>query len=139
MRSRTRNRTAILSPLVVLATATGSFFAGGPADRAQARACLRLESRSAFLGSPGCARLVELRNSCNVHVVAEVRTTQVLFSGSLSQSFPVVVPAGGAQSLGCAWWSGAMAPTRHELVGARFLGGPGRPHGTRAHHGTDRR
>ena len=128
MRYRT-NRTntksaAFLWPWILLAAAGTSLSAGGPASDAPAKACLRLESRSAVPGTPGCTKSVDVRNSCDVHVVADIRRTQHLFSGTSREVFPVVIPAGGEVSLGCAWWSGAMAPAEHELVAARFFEAP---------------
>ncbi len=131
-------RAAFLWPWILLAASTGSVFAGGPVEGVSATACLQLESRSAVLGTLGCMKFVYLRNSCDVPVVAQVRRTQRLFSGTLREAFPVVVPAGGEQSLGCAWWSGAMAPSQHALLTARFFVVPIRPE-TRKHHGSIRR
>jgi hypothetical protein len=88
---------------------------------AEARACLRWESRPAPAGTPGCAKFVYLRNSCDVPVVAEVSRTEHLLSGPMPQTFQTVVPATGEQSLGCDWWSGATAPSEHELLSAGFL------------------
>ena len=126
-------RAAFLWPWILLASTTGSVFAGGPVDGAAAKACVQLKSRSAAPGTPGCMKFIYLRNSCDVHVVATVRRTQHLFSGTLRQAFPVVVPAGGEQSLGCAWWSGAMAPSKHAMITARFFVVP-IPSETREHH-----
>ena len=126
-------RAVFLWPWVLLASATGSILAGGPAEGASATSCLQLESRSAVPGMLGCTRFALLRNACDVDVVAEVRRTQHLFSGALRQAFPVVVPAGGVQSLDCVWWSGAMAPVENELVGAQFLEVPARPESRDCH------
>ena len=131
-------RTAFLWPWILLAASTGSVFAGGPVEGASATACLQLESRSAVPGTLGCMKFVYLRNSCDVHVVAKVRRTQHLISGTLRQAFPVVVPPGGEQSLGCAWWSGAMAPSEHILLTERVFMVPSRPE-TRKHHSPIRR
>ena len=130
-------RAPFLWAWIVLASATGSVFAGGPGGGASAIACLQLGSRAAVPGTLGCMKSIYLRNSCDVHVVAEVLSTQRLFSGTLRQAFPIVVPAGGEQSLGCAWWSGAMAPSQHELLAARFFIAPIRPE-TRRHHASNR-
>ena len=118
---------ALILPWILPAPSTVIFAAGRPADDASAAACLRLESRSAAPGTAGCMRFVDLKNSCDLDVVAEVARTQHLFSGTLRQAFSVVIPAGGEQSLTCAWWSGATAPLEHELLGARFLAAPIRP------------
>jgi hypothetical protein len=95
---------------------------------AEARACLRWESLPAPVGTPGCAKFVYLRNSCDAPVVAQVSRTEHLTSGTLPQTFQVVVPAQSGQSIGCEWWSGAMAPSEQTLLGAGFLPGAG-PHG----------
>jgi hypothetical protein len=131
-------RAVFLRPWILLAAMTGSVFAAGPTDGAPATACVKMTSRSAVAGTSCCARFLYLKNSCNVDVVTAVRRTQHLFSGTLRQVFPLVVPAGGEQSLGCAWWSGAMASTEYELLAARSLAPPDRP-GHREHHGSTRR
>jgi len=133
MRSRTCTKRAVLFCSWILpALAMGGVLAGGPVDDASARACLQMESQPAAPGTAGCTKFFDLRNTCDLDVLVEVRRTQHLFSGTLRQTFSVVVPAGGEQSLGCAWWSGAMAPLEHELLVARFLTAPTRP-GTREH------
>lgn len=100
----------------------------------EARACLRWESLPAPVGTPGCGKFVYLRNSCDVPVVANVSRTEHLMTGTLPQTFQVVVPAQGEQSIGCDWWSGAMAPSEHALLDAGFLPEAGRRH---AHGGKD--
>lgn len=94
--------------------------AGAPAD-----SCLGITSRPA-LGIPSCSKWVYIRNSCTARVVATVQRTEHLLTGNLPQAFSVVVPAASEQSLGCSWWSGAMAPTEYELLGARFVDPPRR-------------
>jgi hypothetical protein len=131
-------RAVVLVPWILLAAATSGVYADGPADAAPATACLQLQTRPAVPGTPGCLRFVTLQNSCDVPVLAEVRRTQHLFSGTLSESFPVVVAPGGEQALDCAWWSGATTPTQHELVAARYLAAPHR-HGDRNHGESNRR
>jgi len=130
-------RAAFLSVLILLASATGTVFAGGPADGGSARECLQLQSRTAVPGTFGCMKFVYLRNSCDLHTVAQVLITQHLFSGTLRQAVPVVVPAGGEQSLGCAWWSGATASAQHELLDAQFFV-PLRYEPRDHHHGPNR-
>ena len=92
--------------------------AAGP----DARACVSLQTRPAT-GVPGCTRFVYVRNSCDAPVVALVQRTEHLMTGTLPQSFDTVVPP-GEQWIGCAWWSGAMAPAKHELLGASYLHAP---------------
>jgi len=102
--------------------------AGGP----PATECVSLQTRPAT-GVPGCTRLVSIRNICEVPVVVLVQRTEHLMSGTLPQAFDTVVPK-GEQFLGCAWWSGAMAPAKHEILGASYLTPPGKvAHGR---HGT---
>lgn len=128
-------RAAFLWLWILLVSSTVSVVAGDPVDGASARACVQLKSRSAVFATLGCTKFVYLRNSCDVPIVAQVRRTQRLFSGTLRQAFPVVVLAGAEQSLGCAWWSGAMAPSQHELLTARLFVVPIQPE-THKHHGS---
>jgi hypothetical protein len=85
---------------------------------AAARDCLFLESRPAA-GVPGCTRFVFIRNRCGTPVVAQVQRIERLMSGTLPQVFNVAVRR--EEWLGCAWWSGAMAPARHDILAAAFL------------------
>jgi len=116
------------------AIATESPASGVPpvADSAAARACVRLETNST--PTPGCTRSVYVRNSCDRPVIAFVSQTQYLMSGSLADTVSVPVPPNGERWVACAWWSGAMAPARHDLVGAGFPEPPAH-HGQGGHHG----
>ena len=100
------------------------------ADSAAARACVRLETIAS--PTPSCTKSVYARNSCDRPVVALVSQTQRLMSGSLSDSISVPVPPRGESWVACAWWSGAMAPSTHDLIGAGFVEPP--PHHGH-HHG----
>lgn len=91
---------------------------------ASAGECLRLESRPAARAAAGCAKFVYLRNSCEVPVAAQVSRIEHLLSGTLPQTFSVVVPPEGELSLGCSWWSGAMAPSAYDVLAAEFLAAP---------------
>jgi hypothetical protein len=89
--------------------------------------CVSLVARPAS-GVPGCTQAVFLRNACEVPVLATLQRTEHLMTGPLPQIFSqAVLP--GEQWLGCAWWSGAMAPAQHAIVGAAFLDGPPGRHG----------
>jgi hypothetical protein len=94
-----------------------------PADGTAAKDCLRLEARP-VTGVTGCMKFVFLRNSCDAPVVAGVQRTEHLFSGRNTQAARHVVPALGAESVGCWWWSGAMAPTEVDVISAAFVGAP---------------
>ena len=94
------------------------------ADSAAARACVRLETIAS--PTPSCTKSVYVRNSCDRPVVALVSQTQRLMSGSLSDRVSVPVPPRGQAWVACAWWSGAMAPATHDLIGAGFVEPP--PH-----------
>jgi hypothetical protein len=101
---------------------------------AEARACLRMESLPAPAGTPGCAKFVYLKNTCNVPVVADMTRTEHLFSGTLPQTYRLIVAPGGAQSLGCEWWSGATAPSENAIQSAGFLPEPDKHgHGNKDH------
>lgn len=121
-------------------TATGAAIATEPpgsgtppvAESAAARACVRLETIAS--PTPSCTKSVYVRNSCDRPVVALVGQTQRLMSGSLSDSLSVPVPPHGETWVACAWWSGAMAPATHDLIGAGFLEPPPH-HGHGGHHG----
>src|SRR5882672_5209608 len=103
------------------------------ADSAAARACVRLETVPTML-TPGCTKSVYARNSCDRPVVALVKLTQHLMSGSLSDMASVQVPPQGESWVACAWWSGAMAPAVHDLISAGFVE-PRQHHGHGDHHG----
>ena len=102
------------------------------ADSAAARACVRLETIPSAL-TPSCTKSVYVRNSCDRPVVALISQTQRLMSGSLSGTISVPVPPRGETWVACAWWSGAMAPSTHDLIGAGFVEPP--PHGHGGHRG----
>jgi len=102
------------------------------ADSAAARACVRLETVPTML-TPGCTKSVYARNSCDRPVVALVKLTQHLMSGSLSDMASVQVPPQGESWVACAWWSGAMAPAVADLISAGFVEPPHHGHGD--HHG----
>jgi hypothetical protein len=106
--------------------------ANAAAGRKPARECVALESRPAA-GVPGCTRFVYLRNTCEVPVVAQVQRTEHLMTGTLPEAFSVTATP-GEQWLGCLWWSGAMAPAKHEILGAAYLEPSGPVAGGR--HGT---
>jgi hypothetical protein len=103
------------------------------ADSDAARACVRLETIPGPL-LPDCTTSVFVRNSCDRPVVAMVSQTQHLMSGSLSDAVSVQVPPQGRSWVACAWWSGAMAPAMHNLIGAGFVEPPPH-HGHGGHHG----
>jgi len=105
------------------------------ADSAAARACVRLETIPSTL-IPSCTRSVYARNSCDRPVVALVKLTQHLMSGPLSDTVSVQVPPRGESWVACAWWSGAMAPAVHDLIGAGFVEPP--PHHGHGGHQGDR-
>ena len=98
-----------------------------------ARACVQLETIPSML-TPGCTKSVYVRNSCDRPVVALVSQKQNLMSGSLSDTVSVPVPSRGETWVACAWWSGAMAPAVHDLIGAGFVE-PAPHHGHGGHHG----
>jgi len=105
------------------------------ADSDAARACVRLETIPSTL-IPDCTRSVYVRNSCDRPVVALVSQTQHLMSGPLSDTVSVQVPPQGKSWVACAWWSGAMAPSMHNLIGAGFVEPP--PHHGHGGHQSDR-
>jgi hypothetical protein len=92
-------------------------------DDSSARRCLHREERP-LRDTPGCTKGAFLKNSCEVPVIAVVRTTQHLFSGTLPETSSVVVPPGAEHSLGCVWSTGAMAPSDFDLLAAAFLPKP---------------
>ncbi|HET6278319.1 MAG TPA: hypothetical protein VFG08_06020 [Candidatus Polarisedimenticolia bacterium] len=118
---------AFLCACMFLHVPAMSVFAAGAGDDRPAEACLRMEQHPVAFATAGCTKFVSLRNACDLPVVALIRRTQHLLSGTMQESIPIVVPSGGEQSLGCAWWSGALAPTQHELLAARFIAAPIRP------------
>jgi hypothetical protein len=103
------------------------------ADSDAARACVRLETMPSML-VPDCTKSVYVRNSCDRPVIALVSQAQHLMSGSLSDTVSVQVPPQGKSWVACAWWSGAMAPATHNLIGAGFVE-PHPHHGHEGHHG----
>jgi hypothetical protein len=117
------------APAAATTPASGSATA---AERKPARECVALEARPAA-GVPVCTRFVYLRNTCEVPVVAQVQRTEHLMTGTLPEAFTVTATP-GEQWLGCLWWSGAMAPAKHEILGAAYLEPPGPVAGAR--HGT---
>src|SRR5262245_30053047 len=84
-----------------------------------ARKCLHKEERP-LANTAGCTKTASLKNSCDAQVVAVVRSTQHLFSGTLPATSTVVLPPGAEVPLGCVWPSGAMAPTVYEVLTAGF-------------------
>ncbi|HEV8700934.1 MAG TPA: hypothetical protein VGV60_06645 [Candidatus Polarisedimenticolia bacterium] len=104
------------------------------ADSAAARACVRLETIPSAL-TPGCTKSVYVRNTCDRPVVAVVGQTQRLMSGPLSDRVSVPVPPRGETWVACAWWSGAMAPATHDLIGTGFVEPP--PHHGHGGHRRD--
>jgi len=124
--------TAPAGPGPVAAPAPASGPANAAGERKPARECVALESRPAA-GVPGCTRFVYLRNTCEVPVVAQVQRTEHLMTGTLPEAFSVTATP-GEQWLGCLWWSGAMAPAKHEILGAAYLEPSGPVGGGR--HGT---
>ena len=121
------------APGVVIATEPPRSATPPVAESAAARACLRLETIPTIL-IPSCTRSVYVRNSCDRPVIALVSQTQHLMSGSLSDTVSVPVPSQGESWVACAWWSGAMAPATHDLIGAGFVESPPH-HGHGGHHG----
>lgn len=114
-------------PVTTVQVAVGSVSScGDPTDGAPpaalpgavARECLSLENRPAA-GVPGCTRFVFITNRCEVPVLAQVQRIEHLMTGPLPQAFNVTVRK--VEWLGCAWWSGAMAPAEHEILAAAFL------------------
>jgi hypothetical protein len=123
------------TPAAGAAIATEPPGSGTPpvADSAAARACVRLETIPSTL-IPDCTRSGYARNSCDRPVVALVSQTQRLMSGALSDTVSVQVPPQGESWVACSWWSGAMAPGMHNLIGAGFVEPPPH-HGHGGHHG----
>jgi hypothetical protein len=121
------------APGAVIATEPPGSGTPRVAESAAASACLRLQTIPTIL-IPSCTRSVYVRNSCDRPVVALVSQTQHLMSGSLSDTVSVPVPSQGESWVACAWWSGAMAPATHDLIGAGFVEPPPH-HGHGGHHG----
>jgi hypothetical protein len=121
-------------PAASVAIATEPPRSGTPPVAASdaARACVRLETTPSML-TPGCTKSVYVRNSCDRPVVALVSQTQRLMSGPFFDTVSVPVPARGETWVACAWWSGAMAPATHDLIGAGFVEPPPH-HGHGGHH-----
>jgi hypothetical protein len=119
----------------IVAIATEPPGSGTPpvTDSDAARACVRLETIPLMLTS-GCTKSVYARNSCDKPVVALVSQTQHLMSGAVFDTVSVQVPPQGKSWVACAWWSGAMAPAIHDLIGAGFVEPPPH-HGHHGHHG----
>ncbi len=88
-------------------------------DDLQARKCLQRDARP-LRNTAGCLKAAYLRNSCSQPVVAVIRSTQHLFSGTLPQAATLVLPPGAEYELGCFWMSGATAPTDYEVAAAMF-------------------
>jgi hypothetical protein len=138
--AKTRTEVAPSKPGPETAAAAGAAIAAEPpgpgtppvADSAAARACVRLETIAS--PTPSCTRSVYVRNSCDRSVVALVSQTQHLMSGPLSDTLSVLVPPRGQSWVACAWWSGAMTPAVHNLIGAGFVEPPPH-HGHGDHHG----
>jgi len=89
-------------------------------ERKPARECISLQLRPVNT-VPSCSRYVFLRNTCDAPVVAQLQRTEHLMTGTLPQQFTETVAAGSELALGCSWWSGAMAPADHQIVGASYL------------------
>jgi len=94
--------------------------AKGTAERKPARECIALQARPVKT-VPSCPQFVFLVNTCDAPVVALLQRTEHLMTGTLPQQFTETVAAGSELALGCSWWSGAMAPAQHEIVGASYL------------------
>ena len=89
-------------------------------DDSSARKCVHMEDKP-IRETAGCLKVTSLRNSCDVPVLVVVLSTQHLFSGELPETSSIVIPPSGNHALGCAWASGATAPTAYELRAAAFL------------------
>jgi hypothetical protein len=94
--------------------------ANGAPERKPARECISLQIKPVNT-VPACSRYVFLRNTCDVPVVAQLQRTEHLMTGTLPQQFTETVLGGTELALGCSWWSGAMAPADHQIVGASYL------------------
>jgi hypothetical protein len=88
-------------------------------DDSSARSCLHQDVRP-ITATAGCLKWAYMKNSCAAPVVAVVRITQHLFSGTLPETSTFLLPPGTDYALGCAWSSGAMAPTDFNLIAAQF-------------------
>lgn len=130
MKRKVQVKGVVLLRAVALLASTAAALDVLPAaagEDSPAGACLKLQPRPAVFATLGCTKFLSLWNSCDLPVIVEVRSTQRLLSGTLTESIQVVLPARGERSLGCAWWSSALAPTQHELLGARYAGEAPRP------------
>lgn len=94
--------------------------ANGATGRKPARECVSLQTRPVKT-VPACSQFVFLVNTCDAPVVAQLQRTEHLMTGTLPQQFTETVAAGSELALGCSWWSGAMAPADHLIVGASYL------------------
>jgi hypothetical protein len=94
------------------------------ADDPEARKCLRLETKP-IAATAGCTKTATLKNTCDAPVAATVLSTQHLFSGTLPQTTSIVVQPRSEHPLGCAWSSGATAPTDFTVLAAAFVSKPG--------------
>ncbi|HEV8202059.1 MAG TPA: hypothetical protein VGS03_18770 [Candidatus Polarisedimenticolia bacterium] len=115
---------AVPEPQTDSARKSGSRPAGGASngtvERKPARECISLQTRPVNT-VPECSRFVFIRNTCDVPVVARLQRTEHVMTGTLPQQFTETVLAGTEIALGCSWWSGAMAPADHQIVGASYL------------------
>jgi len=94
--------------------------ADGATERKPARECVSLQTRPVKT-VPSCSQFVFLVNTCDAPVVAQLQRTEHLMTGTLPQQFTETVAAASELALGCSWWSGAMAPANHQIVGASYL------------------
>jgi hypothetical protein len=94
--------------------------AGPITDDPSARACVHMQEKP-ITPTAGCSKEASVKNTCDRPVLAVIHSIQRLTSGSLPEDSSVLIPPGGEYPLGCAWSSGAMAPTVHEVRAAQFL------------------
>jgi hypothetical protein len=113
------------------ATVAPSWTAGPITDDSSARKCVHLEDKP-IRETAGCLKVTTMRNSCDVPVMVVVLSIQHLFSGDLPESSSIVIPPSGNHTLGCAWASGANAPTAYEVRAAAFLSKRNTPAGREA-------
>lgn len=104
------------------------------ADDPEARKCLRFEAKP-IKPTAGCTKTASLTNTCDAQVAATVLSTQHLFSGTLPQTTSIVVPPRTEHPVGCAWPSGATAPTEFTVLAAAFTNRPGGSPGGKRHPG----
>ena len=70
----------------------------------------------------------------SVTAAADMSKTEHLLSGTLPQTYRVIVAPAAEQSLGCEWWSGATAPSENAIQSAGFLREPdNHGHGNKDH------